>query len=384
MTARAAPLVVVVSAMGDATERLIVLAREMSSRPDEREIDMLLATGEQISASLLAMALHELDCPALSLAGWQAKIETDSRFSFARIRDVNVERIEHELSRGKVVIVTGFQGIGSDTGWEEITTLGRGGSDATAVALAARLAADSCEIFTDVEGIYTADPRVVPAARKLKSISYEEMLELAQHGARVMMPRAVELAQISHVPLEVRSSFSFAAGTRIGGDVEQTNRVVGVVHEPHIAKVTFVELADRPGIAHAVFSALADRNVQADLIVQNVGHHGRTDLSFTVSESDLPIAMDVSERVLGAVDAREIISKGSMAKVSIVGSGIGSNLEYASTMFGALSAHGINIDIISTSGIRITCVVDGERGPEALQALHTAFDLERELDRVAE
>jgi aspartate kinase len=369
------PLVVVVSAMGDATDNLIELARQVTQAPDRREIDMLLATGEQVSASLLAMALHERGCGAVSLAGWQAGILTDSTFSGARIRSVNGDRIRHELVTGRVVIVTGFQGIGDDTGWQEVTTLGRGGSDATAVALAAGLSAARCEIYTDVDGIYTADPRVVPEARKLEGVTYEEMLELAQYGAQVMMARSVELAQIWNVPLEVRSSYSEEAGTRIGGTMEYANRVAGIAHQANVAKVTFVALADRPGIAKTIFSLLAKRHIRADLIVQNIGHQGRTDLSFTVEESEANAAMEAAEEVRTEVDAQQVTVKRGMAKISVVGSGLASSLEYASTMFGTLGELGINIDIISTSGIRITCVVEGKNVEEAVRALHRAFQL---------
>jgi aspartate kinase len=373
--ARTNPLVVVVSAMGDTTDHLIELARSVSSHPERREFDMLLSTGEQVSASLLAMALHDRGCIAVSLAGWQAGIRTDSSFSTARIRAVNSERIQHEIAAGRVVIVTGFQGIGEDTGWQEVTTLGRGGSDATAVALAAGLNADHCEIYTDVTGIFSADPRIVPDATKLSEITYEEMLELAQYGAQVMMPRSVELAQIWNVSLEVRSSYSLDTGTRIGGAMEYANRVAGIAHQTGVAKVTFVALADRPGVAQTIFSALAARGVHGDLIVQNIGHEGRTDLSFTVPEADVQAALQVAEAVRDAVDARQVTAKSGMAKLSIVGAGLSSNLEYASTMFGVLGEMGINIDMISTSGIRITCVVEGSRLEEAVRTLHAAFGL---------
>lgn len=375
--ARSAPLVVVVSAMGDATDDLIALARTLSRQPDRREIDMLLSTGEQVSASLLALALHARGCPAISLAGWQAGIRTDSSFSTARIRDIDADRITHELAGGRVVIVTGFQGIGSETGWDEVTTLGRGGSDATAVALAAGLHADRCEIYTDVAGIYTADPRVVPDARKLEDITYEELLELAQYGAQVMMARSVEMAQIWNVPLEVRSSYSTEPGTRIGGSMESKTRVAGVAHQTSVAKVTFVALADRPGIASTIFSALARRHVHADLIVQNTSHHGRTDLSFAVSENDLEAAMEVARQIQPQVEAEDVIALGGMATVSVVGAGLSSNLEYAALTFETLGKAGINIDMISTSGIRITCVIDGSRAEEAVRALHERFDLTR-------
>jgi aspartate kinase len=271
--------------------------------------------------------------------------------------------------------VTGFQGIGNETGWDEVTTLGRGGSDATAVALAAGLGRTRCEIYTDVAGIYTADPRIVPDARKLDEITYEEMLELAQYGAQVMMPRSVELAQIWSVPLEVRSSYSTETGTRIGGHMEDVNRVAGIAHQPAVAKVTFIALVDRPGIAQTVFAALSRRHVHADLIVQNIGHHGRTDLSFTVPEGDMEAAREAAEEVREEVDAQGVTVKGGLAKVSVVGAGLASSLEYASTMFGTLGELGINIDMISTSGIRITCVIEGSRVQEAVRALHDAFGL---------
>jgi aspartate kinase len=377
-TASCRPVVVVVSAMGDSTDELIELARRVSARPEQREIDMLLSTGEQVSASLLAMALHDLGCPAISLAGWQAGIRTDSAFNTARIRAIDPERVRHELETGKVVIVTGFQGIGDDTGWGEVTTLGRGGSDATAVALAAGLNAEHCEIYTDVPGIFTADPRVVPEARKLTDITYEAMLELAQYGAQVMMPRSVEMAQIWNVSLEVRSSYTAETGTRIGVAVESAPRIVGIAHQVQVAKVTFVALADRPGVAQTIFAALAARRVPADLIVQNIGHHGRTDLSFTVPESEVDAALEVADAVRAEVDAHDVTTRRGLAKVSVVGAGLSSSLEYAATMFGVLGEQGVNIDMISTSGIRITCVIDGDRVADAVRALHQAFHLDEE------
>lgn len=376
--ARDHSLVVVVSAMGDTTDHLIGLARTVSERPDGREIDMLISTGEQISASLLAMAVQALGCPAISLAGWQAGIQTDTTFSTARIRSINSDRIRHELSAGRVVIVTGFQGVVNDSGWDEITTLGRGGSDATAVALAAGLEAERCEIYTDVAGIFSADPRLVPSARKLQTISYEEMLELAQYGAGVMMPRSVELGQIWHVPLEVRSSYSDENGTLIGGSMEYGNRVAGVAHRTDMAKVTLLALADRPGIAHEVFSGLAERHVHADLIVQNVGSHGRTDLSFAVAAVDVETALQVARAVQARVEAQDVVVKKGMGTVSIVGSGLSSGVGYAAAMFGALGSIGVNIDMISTSGIRITCAISEDRVEDAVRALHSAFRLGEE------
>jgi aspartate kinase len=364
--------------MGDTTDDLVGLAREVTPSPQEREIDMLLATGEQISASLLAMALHDRGCGAVSLTGWQAGIRTTAAFNTARIQDIQPDRIRHELEAGRVAIVTGFQGVESDTGWSEVTTLGRGGSDATAVALAAALNAP-CEIYTDVAGIYSADPRVVPGARRLPSISYEEMLELAQYGAQVMMPRSVELAQLWHVPLQVRSSYAGDEGTRIGGAMEHAKRVAGIAHQRDVAKVTFVGLVDRPGVAQAIFDALAAHGAHADMIVQNIGQGGRTDLSFTVTHADLPRAMDAAEDVRDDVDAQDVTAKGDLAKVSVVGAGLLSSLEYASVTFGTLGDLGINIDMISTSGIRITCVIEGVRVEDAVRGLHAAFRLDEEV-----
>jgi aspartate kinase len=376
-SARDRSVVVVVSAMGDTTDELIGLARDVTPAPQEREIDMLLATGEQVSASLLAMALHDRGCAAVSLTGGQAGIRTTASFSTARIRDVQPQRILYELESGKVPIVTGFQGVESDTGWSEVTTLGRGGSDATAVALAAALTC-SCEIYTDVAGIFSADPRMVPAAQKLDSITYEEMLELAQYGAQVMMPRSVELAQLWNVPLQVRSSYAADDGTRIGGTMEHANRVAGIAHQRDVAKVTFVGLVDRPGVAQAIFDALSRHRAHADMIVQNIGHGGRTDLSFTVAHADLQRALDAAAEVRDDVDAQDVTAKGDLAKVSVVGAGLLSSLEYASLTFGTLGHLGINIDMISTSGIRITCVIEGSRIEDAVRALHTAFRLEGE------
>lgn len=377
-TARRQAVVVVVSAMGDTTDDLVALAQHVTPAPREREIDMLLATGEQVSASLLAMALHDRGCGAISLTGGQAGIRTTASFSTARIRHIEPERIRHELIAGRIPIVTGFQGVESDTGWSDVTTLGRGGSDATAVAIAAALGAP-CEIYTDVAGIYSADPRVVPGAQKLDAITYEEMLELAQYGAQVMMPRSVELAQVWHVPLQVRSSYSADEGTQIGGTMEHGNRVAGIAHQRDVAKVTFVGLVDRPGVAKAIFLALSTVGAHADMIVQNIGHGGRTDLSFTVAERDLQRALSAAAEVRDAVDAQDVTAKSGLAKVSVVGAGLLSSLEYASLTFGTLGDLGINIDMISTSGIRITCVIDGSRVEDAVRALHAAFGLEGEV-----
>ncbi len=371
-------LVVVVSAMGDATDELLSLAHAITEEPDERELDMLLATGEHQSATLVSMALHALDVDAISLTGPQAGITTDGRYGRARIANVEPRRIRAELERGNVVIVAGFQGQ-SETAADqaEITTLGRGGSDTTAVALAAALKADRCQIFTDVRGIYTADPRVVPAARQLPVIGYEEMLELAHQGAGVMQVRAVELGWVNDVVIEVLSSFEDAPGTLIREDplVEQRNKVRGLAHDRNVAKVTLVAVPDRPGVARSVFVPLADAGINVDMIVQNVGHGGATDLSFTVPRAELGRAKKVLEPVVRELGAREITTDASVAKVSIVGAGLHNAPGYAARMFGTLADAGVNIEMISTSEVRITCMIAEDELSTALAALHGAFEL---------
>jgi aspartate kinase len=371
-------LVVVVSAMGDATDELLSLAHAITEEPDERELDMLLATGEHQSATLVSMALHALDVDAISLTGPQAGITTDGRYGRARIANVEPRRIRAELERGNVVIVAGFQGQ-SETAADqaEITTLGRGGSDTTAVALAAALKADRCQIFTDVRGIYTADPRFVPAARQLPVIGYEEMLELAHQGAGVMQVRAVELGWVNDVVIEVLSSFEDAPGTLIKEDplVEQRNKVRGLAHDRNVAKVTLVAVPDRPGVARSVFVPLADAGINVDMIVQNVGHGGATDLSFTVPRAELGRAKKVLEPVVRELGAREITTDASVAKVSIVGAGLHNAPGYAARMFGTLADAGVNIEMISTSEVRITCMIAEDELSTALAALHGAFEL---------
>jgi aspartate kinase len=379
-------IVVVVSAMGDTTDQLIELAREITRDPDPREMDRLLAIGENQSCALVTMALHTLDVPAISLTGAQAGIRTDTAHGRARIANVDPARIVRELEAGNVVIVAGFQGSTDDshtTG--EITTLGRGGSDTTAVALAARLGADRCEIFTDVEGIFTADPRLVPDARLLPVIGYEEMLELAHQGAQVMQTRAVELGWVNGVEIAVRSTFSDHPGTRIkeDPDVEQRNKVRGLASDRNVAKVTVVAVPDRPGIARSVFAPLANDGINVDMIVQNVGHEGTTDLSFTVPRSDLARARRLLEPVVRDMRARELVADESVAKVSIVGAGIQNAPGYAARMFGTLADEGINIEMISTSEIRITCMINESELERASRALHRAFQLERPEPEVA-
>ncbi|MHB8460928.1 MAG: aspartate kinase [Candidatus Limnocylindrales bacterium] len=373
-------LVVVVSAMGDTTDELLELAAAITDEPDSRELDVLLATGEHQSATLVSMALHAIGVPAISLTGAQAGITTDGRYGKARIAGVEPTRVRQEIDAGKVVIVAGFQGLSQPAGDAgETTTLGRGGSDTTAVALAARLAADRCQIFTDVRGIYTADPRIVPHARQLDRIGYEEMLELAHQGAQVMQTRAVELGWVNDVIIEVLSSFEDAPGTLIAEDplVEQRNKVRGLAHDRNVAKVTLVAVPDRPGVAAAVFGPLADAGINVDMIVQNVGHDGATDLSFTVPRVELARTRRLLEPTVGELGFRELTVDPSVAKVSIVGAGIQNAPGYAARMFGALADAGVNIEMISTSEIRITCMIAEEDVETAVRALHAAFELEQ-------
>ena len=378
--AAGADLVVVVSAMGDTTDELLALAGAVTEEPDERELDMLLATGEHQSATLVSMALHALGVPAISLTGAQAGISTDGRYGKARIANVEPGRVRDEIARGKVVIVAGFQGVSADAAERlETTTLGRGGSDTTAVALAARLAADRCQIFTDVRGIYTADPRLVPGARQLSLIGYEEMLELANQGAQVMQTRAVELGWVNGVTIEVLSSFEDAPGTLITEDplVEQRNKVRGLAQDRNVAKVTLVEVPDRPGVAAHVFQPLAEAGINVDMIVQNIGHHGATDLSFTIPRVELAKAKRLLEPLVRDLGFREMTLDSAVAKVSIVGAGIHNTPGYAARMFAALADAGVNIEMISTSEIRITTIIAEDALETAVRALHDAFELER-------
>jgi aspartate kinase len=379
-----ADVVAVVSAMGDTTDELLQLAAAVTDDPNPRELDMLLATGEHQSATLVSLALHAIGVPAISLTGAQAGITTDGRHGRARIAGVEPRRIRTELDAGKVVIVAGFQGVSQAAGQDgetttETTTLGRGGSDTTAVALAARLGADRCQIFTDVRGIYTADPRFVPGARQLSIIGYEEMLELAHQGAQVMQTRAVELGWVNDVVIEVLSSFEDAPGTLIAEDplVEQRNKVRGLAHDRNVAKVTLVEVPDRPGVARSVFEPLADAGIIVDTIVQNVGHGGATDLSFTLARADLAKAKRILEPIARELGFRELTTDSAIAKVSIVGAGIQNAPGYAARMFGALADAAINIEMISTSEIRITCLIAEDQLEAAVRALHAAFELER-------
>jgi aspartate kinase len=377
VAARDRELVVVVSAMGDTTDELLTLAASVTAgaAPDRRELDALLATGENQSAALLAMALCAMDTPAVSLSGSQAGVAATGPHGKARIAGIDPARLRDELAKGRVVVVAGFQG---ETDGGEVATLGRGGSDTSAVALAAALRADRCVIYTDVRGVYTTDPRVVPSARQLPVIGYEEMLELAHHGAQVMQPRAVELSWVNNIVIEVASSLEEAPGTEIREEhtMEQRNKVRGIAIDRGIVKVTLVAVADRPGIAATVFGTLAEAAVNVDLIVQNTGRDGATDLSFAIGAADLPQARPVVEAIAASLGAAGVSFDESLAKVSIVGSGIANAPGYAARMFRVLADAGVNIAMIATSEIRITAVVPAASADEAARALHTAFELD--------
>ena len=370
-------VVVVVSAMGDTTDELVSLARQVSEHPDDRELDVLLSTGETISSTLLAMSLASLGYQAISLSGAQAGIRTTAAYSQARIVHVESERIVKELNKGKIVIVAGFQGITPDM---DITTLGRGGSDTTAVAMAASLGAQICEIYSDVEGVYTADPRLAPDAHKLEEIGYEEMLELATYGAKVLHPRAVELGELFNIPILVASSFVESPGTLIhgGSAMEVRNKVRGIAHDLNVAKITVLGVPDQPGIATAIFEPLGKESISVDTIVQNASVERVTDLTFTVTKSDLDKAMQVVEPVAKSIGARGCVADAKLGKVSIVGTGMQNTPGYAARMFRTLYDAKINIELISTSEIRITCIIDEALVSDAVAALHKAFELDKE------
>ncbi|HEX6788607.1 MAG TPA: aspartate kinase [Gaiellaceae bacterium] len=364
----------VLSAMGDTTDDLIRLAYEVSPQPHPREYDMLVSVGERISNALCAMAIRDLGHEAVSLTGSQAGIVTDTVHGKAKIVEVRARRLHEELDKDRIVLVAGFQGVSTDL---EVTTLGRGGSDATAVALAAALGG-ACEIYTDVEGVFTADPRIVPDALKLPTISYEEMLEMAATGARVMMARSIEIARRYGVPLHVRAAFSDTEGTWIGeeGDLMLEKAIVsGVTHDVSEAKATIVAVPDSPGIAARVFRALADAGVNIDMIVQNVSAGGTTDISFTLPKTDLAIAKPILDALAAEVGATSVDLDDGIAKVSLVGAGMKSHPGVAADMFEALADAGINIEIISTSSIRVSCVVRAAEVEEAVRAVHAKFQL---------
>ena len=368
-------IVAVVSAMGDTTDELIDLANQITDHPAAREMDVLLSTGETQSSALMVMALQAIGVDAISLSGAQAGMRTDSVHRNARILAIEPHRLREEVDRGRVVIVAGFQGLTAEM---DVATIGRGGSDTTAVAFAAALQA-RCEIFTDVDGVYTADPRIVPEARKLKDISYEEMLELASKGAKVMAPRAVELGAVYNIPIMVASSFRDEPGTLIHGgvDMEGFNRVRGIAHDLDVAKITIRHVPDRPGIAAEIFEPLAQAHLSVDTIVQNASEEQMTDITFTLAKNDLARALPQVQAVAAAVGARDVVADERMGKVSIVGTGIQSAPGYAARMFRTLSEAGINIEIISTSEIRITCIIPEDRVADAVRALHAAFELEK-------
>lgn len=371
-------VVVTVSAMGDSTDELIAVANAVTGpdiSPSLRELDTLLSTGELVSSTLMAMAIHSLDQDAVSLSGQQAGILTTATHGSARIASIDTGRIMRELDAGRVVIVAGFQGL-DETG--DVTTLGRGASDTTAVALAAALSAERCEIYTDVDGIYTTDPRIVPNARKLKEIGYEEMLEMASLGAK-MNPRSIELAAVYGVPVLVASTFDDAPGTLIhGGEptMELRRAVTGIAIDKNVAKITVRGVEDQPGVAGGLLEPLADAGISVDVIVQNTSDDGATDFTFTVGEADARRALNAVKQQQ-SVRFREVSEGGELAKVSIVGTGMQNGPGYASTMFTALAGAGVNIDMITTSEIRITCIVQRKDVPAAANALHDAFELDK-------
>jgi len=369
-------VVVVVSAMGDTTDDLIKLAYNVCENPSSRELDVLLSTGEIVSSTLLAMALKSLGAKSISLTGAQAGIRTDNSYSKARITNIDPRRVVRELEKGNIVIVAGFQGMNEEM---DTTTLGRGGSDTTAVALAVSLEADKCEIYTDVAGVYTADPRIVSQAKKLDEIGYEEMLEMSTYGANVMHPRAVELGQIYNIPILVASSFLESPGTLIHGGIpmEGRNRVTGIAQDLNVAKVTIVGVPDKPGIAATIFERLANAGISVDTIVQNASIENITDLTFTIAKSDLAPATEIVKPIASEIGARDCIFDPTVGKVSIIGTGIQTSPGYAARMFTTLSQESINIMLISTSEIRITCIIKEDKVKDAVRALHRAFELEQ-------
>jgi aspartate kinase len=369
-------VLVVLSAMSGETDRLMKLAHEVADCPDEREMDMLLSTGERVTIALLAMALRAMGFEARSYTGRQVGIITDSSHTKARIERIAAERIQAALDKGIIPVVAGFQGINEQN---DVTTLGRGGSDLTAVALAAALKADRCIIYTDVDGVYTADPNMVPEARRLDKVSYEEMLELASLGAKVLQSRSVEFAAKYGVPVVVKSTFAEGSGTLVTKEDRDMEQVVvsGVTGDRNQAKVTFVGVPDKPGIAARIFGAIGAANILVDMIIQNVSQGDLTDLSFTIPRADLPKAVDLAKRIAKDIGAKSVEVKDQIAKVSLVGVGMRSHSGVAARMFETLSREGINIMMISTSEIKISCVIEEKSMEPALRALHKAFGLEK-------
>ncbi len=367
-------LVVVVSALGDTTDQLIKLAYEINTQPSEREMDMLLSTGEQISVALLAMAIHKFGLEAISFTGAQVGIITDSSHTRARIIKINTAKIKEELRKGKIVIVAGFQGRTLN---QDITTLGRGGSDLTAVALAKELKARECEIYTDVDGIYTTDPRLEPRAKKIEEITYDEMLEMASLGAQVMQARSIEVAKKFNVPIHVRSSFSKNSGTMIIKEVKRMEEVVvsAVTLNRNAAKITICNVPDRPGQAAKIFKTLASFGINIDMIVQNVSHLRQTDISFTVTKSEALKAIRLTKKVAANIKAGEVLEDEDIARVSVVGVGMKSHPGVAANMFDTLAKNKINIEMISTSDISISCIIKNKSAETAVRALHDRFGL---------
>lgn len=370
-------VVVVVSAMSGETDRLLKLARELAPMPDSREVDVLLSTGEQVTIALLSIALQAKGYPSVSFTGAQVHILTDSAYNKARIIDIDAARVQKALHEGKVVVIAGFQGIDSEG---NITTLGRGGSDTTAVAMAAALKATECMIYTDVDGVYTADPRIVPDARRLDRLSYEEMLEMASLGSKVLQIRSVEFANKYKVPVRVLSSFKEGPGTLITDEDEQMEQALisGIAHNRDEAKLTIVGVPDRPGIAYSILGPIADANIEVDMIVQNVSAEGMTDFTFTVHRNDYDVALKILLKTSATIGARGVNGDKKIAKLSIVGVGMRSHAGIASKMFKALADEGINIQMISTSEIKVSVVIDEKYLELGVRTLHSAFGLDKD------
>ena len=375
-------IVVIVSAMGKTTDELIELANSITKTPSPRELDLLLSTGELISCTLMAMAIKSLGFNSISLSGAQAGIKTDTRYGKAKISGIDPQRIKNELEKNNIVIIAGFQGV---TDKMDTTTLGRGGSDTTAVAIAAALNAKQCEIYTDVDGIYTADPRLVPKAKKLSAIGFNEMLEMASYGAK-MNPRSIEMGLAYNIPILVASSFNNEIGTIIKKEEEidmeiheYRNRVNGITTEKDVAKITILQIADKPEITAKIFETISDANINVDVIVKNTSINSKTDLTFTVKQSDLKAAINIMEKVINDFKGSNIISKTNLAKISIIGTGMQDSPGYATKMFKSLATNNINIDMITTSEIRITCIIKESDLKLAAQSLHSEFKLDRDI-----
>ncbi|MDO9464155.1 MAG: aspartate kinase [bacterium] len=370
-------VVVVVSAMGKTTDNLIKMAAEITDSPSRREMDMLLSTGERISIALITMAIHSLGYDAISFTGSQVEIITDTSHTKARILRIGAKRVREELKKGKIVVIAGFQGVSINN---DVTTMGRGASDTSAIAIAAALGADECEVYTDVEGVFTSDPRVIPQAKKIKSITYEEMLEMASLGAKVMAPRSMQIAQRFKVPLHIRSSFINKTGTVVvskeRGKMEEA-LVRSVILNEDEAKISIIGIPDKPGIAGTIFNNIADENINVDMIIQNISAKGVADISFTVAKEDIKRTLDVTDKLKSTVNPKKIECDKNIAKISIVGIGMRTHAGVAAKMFQILGKNKINIRTISTSEIKISCLVDKKEGKKAARVLHKAFELDK-------